>query len=57
MRRRYGGGFCLAPEPAAMSIDPRRLATRSLVFGAAWIGGLVELAALARRRWTAPRSH
>lgn len=40
-----------------MSIDPRRLANRALVFGVAWMGGLVELAALARRRWSAARGH
>ena len=40
-----------------MSIDTRRLATRTLTLGVAWIGGLVELAALTRRRWSAARGH
>lgn len=52
---RYGGYSCTEPEPTTMSIDTRRLATRTLTLGAAWIGGLVELAALTRRRWSAAR--
>ena len=38
-----------------MSIDPRRIAIRTLALGAAWTWGLVELVALTRQRWTSAR--